>query len=388
MPLPTAEGPPPGAPVLLVNPPSPRGLRANREGMGGIGVLGRGRKSFVYPAESLARVAGVLEAGGRRWLAFDFVLSPLRSAWRWRRLAAGARGGPAVVQVSRASLESDLAWVLSALGPGTERSMYLLGPGLAAVAAEIRSVLPGAAIVEALDPGGHEEGLRVLARRLGGIPDADSDWRGFPKGRRGRLPIRHARGCHEACLYCPYVLASRRRFLPRDPGRTAEEHLRLTRDFAPRRLVYRDPVFGLDPASYGALLDILAGIPAARRAPFEVETRPELLDEDLVRRLAAAGGVEVKLGVETLDAQALLRWRRVAGHAEAVAYAAAARAAVARLQERRIAVRLHLLRGLGAASDRALSDTAREFAGRATVIVRDLVPPTAWADRIPPGGSP
>lgn len=309
-----------GGPVLLVNPPSPRGFTANREGFGGLGVLVPGRRGFVYPAQRLAEAAAALHLAGIASTGADHVVAP----WRARAAMARApRGASWIVLTSARTLAFDLAWIEKRLPAGAP--LILAAPALEALE-------PIARRGTRIPVCGGPAGFAAAALFRGGAPVADSGgsepfarWDVIPLGRKRRLPVYHARGCFKPCTYCPYVLATGRRLQSRTVARTVEEWRFQCARHRPRRVVFRDPVFGIQPEASIELLEQIAALPASQRAPLEIETRADLLDEPLARALKDAGCVEVKLGVETYDPGRLEQTRRVDSAAAAEDYVRRAR---------------------------------------------------------------
>ena len=79
------------------------------------------------------------------------------------------------------------------------------------------------------------------------------------------------------------VVATGRRRDARSPASAAAELEFLAAAWKPKRVVFRDPLFGADRAATLELLGILARKQARPVAPFEVETRPEVMDEEFAR---------------------------------------------------------------------------------------------------------
>jgi hypothetical protein len=316
---------------------------------------------FAYPSQRLAEAAGLLRSHGRDVVGLDFVLGGGRARKAWRR--CGEAGG-AIVHVSVNNLAADLdaAWEFGARVSGGP--FVVTGVGLGAHGDAIAERCPGA-IVDA-EATGYGAALRVLGEDPHpGAPDdwPDACWETMPLARARRLPIYHGRGCTHACDYCPYVIATGRRHVLRSPERTAREFADQVARHRPKRVVFRDPVFGLDPQGAIDLLARMAELPRRVRAPFEIETRPELLTAELMDGLSSAGCVEIKLGVETLEPAALVASGRVSDEAGAGRYGEAVEAALAGAHARGMRVRPYVMRGLNAATLDGDRDT-RERVGR------------------------
>lgn len=304
--------------LLLIQPPSPQGQTANREGFGGLGLLLPRRGGFVYPSLRLAEAATAARAQGLNPRVADGLMQP--GPLFWAKLWTSLRGAERIViHTTPNTFGADLPFLRALRARATGRPFLLTGVGLRRDLDLIRRELPGA-IVHAAATGfgalAGETDRLILERDPFAAPDSwlDVDWSLVPLGRARRPALYHARGCALSCSYCPYVHATEGAFLVRNPAHTAREFAGLAR-YSPRRVVFRDPVFGFDQASTMELLQRLSALSERERSPFEVETRPEFLLEspEFLPALRAAGAVELKLGIETTDALALARSRRLEG---------------------------------------------------------------------------
>lgn len=357
-----------GVPDLwILNPGSPPGFTANREGFGGLGVVTPGRGGFVYAALRHAEAQAGARALGWRVAISDRVLS--RGA-RFSEHMARARSAPRIlVSVSLQTREHDLALVSSlrrerprarimVTGVAVDRVSW--GEGIRVWAAPTAFGAPAAFENET-------QGDRFADPASWLIPD----WNRVALGRSRRPGLYLARGCTHGCRSCPYVIATGRRQLTREPARVAEEFARVSREARARRMVFRDPTFGLAAEATDELLERLAkGV----RTPFEIESRAEHLD-GRIEALARAGCVEIKLGLESddpADLEAMGRFAPERATAQNVAgYLERSERVLAQAAEHGIAVRLFALRGLSAGGRPDLS----RFAARARWFVeKDLMP--------------
>lgn len=359
--------------VLLVNPTSPRGWVANREGFGGLGVATPGKKGFVYPSLRLAEAAGWLRNRGRRVVVLDYVLATLRSAAR----AALVRPRAVIMQAAARTLDHDLREA-ARLKARHRCLLVVTGVGLEPHRATVEERVPGALL--SAGPTGFEAALLALGEEADpGPPDTwpDARWSRLSLGRSRRLALYHGRGCFHACSYCPYRLATNGTHVVRSAGRTFDEFVAQVERWRPRRVVFRDPTFGLARGSTVDLLQRLAG--RRVRTPFEVETRPELLDVGMLDALAEAGCVEIKLGVETFEAAPLIASGRVLDHATAQAYRLLVENVLAECRRRELTVRGFVLSGLAEATADGDRETDAALAGVPLVHRKELVPPDAVA---------
>jgi radical SAM superfamily enzyme YgiQ (UPF0313 family) len=161
---------------------------------------------------------------------------------------------------------------------------------------------------------------------VGSVEDLDAlplpDWSPF---RPGRFRLRHdfwrfptalvqaSRGCRLACDYCPYI-AGGRSLRHRQPQLVADEIRLLTARHGFRSFKFRDPLFGADRSRAWALVDRLGRLPT--RVQFSIESRIDLLPDELLTALAGVGLTSVTFGVETPDAGLLRQHARAALSAE------------------------------------------------------------------------
>jgi len=363
--------------IVLVNPPAPEGKTVNREGFGGLGVLTEGVGGFVYPSHRLAEAAGLLRAEGHDVCGLDFVL---RGASARKALRRGGAWVAAVVHVSVNNLDADLDAARGLRDRVAGGRLVVTGVGLGAHARVIEERCPGA-IVDA-DATGYGAALRVLAADPDpGAPDGwpDACWETMPLASSRRLPIYHGRGCIHACDYCPYVIATGRRHVLRSPDTTAREFAAQVARHRPKRVVFRDPVFGLDAQGTLELLSRIEGLGRRQRARFEIETRPELLTAEMMDALSSAGCAEIKLGVETLEPAALVASHRVADEAEAGSYGEAVEAALAGARGRGLRVRPYVMLGLAGATHEGHGDTCERVGRWAEPEVKEVSYPQGGA---------
>ena len=331
-------------PVVLVNPPSPHGRTVNREGFGGLGVVTHEAGGFVYPAQRLAEAAGYLKSRDSAVLGLDFVLAERKARKAWKRCAEASH---AIVHVSTRSLLDDLNVAATFRGAVAGGKLVVTGVGLESHRDTIKDIL-GDALID-VGPTGYEAARMVLdADGELGPPDTwpDADWQVLPLAKSRRLPLYHVRGCTHECDYCPYVIATGRDCIVRSPDRTVAEVSAQCRRHRPKRIVFRDPAFGVIPESAFAVLRGIGRLPRDSRAPFEIESRPELISDEMLDLLKEAGCVEIKLGVESLEPEALLKTRRVENPAAVEGYGHHVDRVLAGAAARDIFVRPYMMRGL------------------------------------------
>jgi hypothetical protein len=121
-----------------------------------------------------------------------------------------------------------------------------------------------------------------------------------------------SRGCPMRCAYCASsnLFPSHRR---RDPGRVADEILRLVQDFGARDIAfYDDALLSERTRCFEPLLDLLiaAGAPARLHTPNGLNA--SLIDEALAVKMRRARATTLRLSLETANATHLKRLNRPA----------------------------------------------------------------------------
>jgi dihydroflavonol-4-reductase len=117
--------------------------------------------------------------------------------------------------------------------------------------------------------------------------------------RYGALSALTSRGCPAGCAYCAYTVPQGPAFRSQSVDRTVAELAWLVDSFAPGKIYLRDPVFAHDGARAAAICE---GLVARKVRPrFNCESRPEHLEDDLLRLMQAAGCYMVKIGLESAD---------------------------------------------------------------------------------------
>lgn len=352
--------------LLCVNPPSPPGTVANREGAGGMGVVTEGDDGFFYPPHALAWAAAAARAEGLAVTLLDAVAERLDAAAALDRIAAEAPQVVAV-QCSPATGASDAAF-LAALGrrlPAARRiafgvavewieadltvvaDLVLAGEPEGALAAATRSLLeargvkgtrrPGELGAQGYDASGHFFNFDSLP-----IPA----WDLLPRDRYSMYTVYAGRGCSYHCGYCPYVVAQGRTHRPRLPSSVAAEFETLLTRFGARRIVFRDPLFASDPAATLTLCQEIHQRCSQYSVRWECETRPEQLTPDLLRAMRDAGCSTVKLGVETVAPDALVATGRVTDIEAAGGYVEQTRRVIAACRKLGIVCRVFVMVGL------------------------------------------
>jgi radical SAM superfamily enzyme YgiQ (UPF0313 family) len=369
--------------VTLINPPSPAGLTANREGAAGLGYLDHAPAGFAYPPQTIAQVAAVLRQESWTVRALDAVgegwnLQETLQAWPTETAVCG-------VFVSYDTLQADLDFLAAlrrekpgapiiAFGPATR---YIQEPleqsGVAGILLGEAERSFGAAALESLRRGTSAETLTFSPTSLGLagydaeglLRDLDSlphpAWELLPVSRYRFLTVMSSRGCGDLCRFCPYVAAQGARFRARAPEGVVEELAWLQKTFSPSRIVFRDPAFAWDQARVEGICRLI--LERRLRLNWECESRPEHFDEPLLRLMKRAGCEGVKIGVETVSEELLHSLARLEPEQDAESYREHVGELARVCCEIGLRCRLFVMLGLPGQDQAALDETLRWLEG-------------------------
>ena len=370
--------------IVLVNPPSAPGTTANREGAAGLGYVDPVPDGFCYPPQTIATTASVLREEGWSVQIVDAVAESLTTAEALDRLALDQVDVLAVM-VSADTLGADLAFLDALRTAAPSHPIIVFGPATRYARQELSQ-----APIDAILLGEPEWALGIACRSLGsgersglpavytpsdlGAPGYDDQgflgdldrlplpaWDLLPVERYRSLTVASSRGCGDACRYCPYVAAQGHVFRGRSAESVADEMACLESRFHPERIVFRDPVFAYDRER---VVGICQGMLARRlRTPWECESRPEHLDEELLRLMRQAGCEWIKVGVESASARLLADLGRIPSASGAHAYREHCRRIVQASKALGMRCRLFVMTGLPGETAQDLRETL-EFVRR------------------------
>ncbi len=132
------------------------------------------------------------------------------------------------------------------------------------------------------------------------LRDPHNPWNG---GRLRRFPALASRGCTEFCTYCPHrILAAYR---SRSVGNIVDELEQLCHRYPHPRVIFRDPLFTQNRDRSLTFCEQIRS--RGLKLRFDVETRLDMLDAELLREMRAAGLSSVAFGVESVDPETLKR---------------------------------------------------------------------------------
>ena len=300
------------ADVLLVNAPA--------------ASVGSDAHASLNPPLGLAYIGGALSDRGFAVEAIDFNISGLSEK---RLQATLSRTDPEIVGIS-AHTETypnalEIASVVKDVAPET---VVVLGGAHPSVTYEKTATEPPvdyvvvgegdrtmAALTESLAAGNVPTDITGVAFETGSgvtftgrrpfIEDPDS----LPRPARDLFPLHLYRspgnvlfsrgGCPFNCHFCAVNSIweeGGRRF--HSPDRVVEEIRTLIEGYGIDHINFADDVFTLHRGKTEALLDQLTGLQLAQPWSFTCATRVDLVDEDLLQRLADAGCTGIQFGVE------------------------------------------------------------------------------------------
>ncbi len=357
--------------VILLNPPSPLDMLANREGTASFGVLS---PKFLYPPHTLAVVlaalreaghdATLLDAAGEK-LSLDEVIARIRQS---QPDALGAYASWATLDADKVALAglraAFPATPIIVMGAGARyhldellaagASHALAGDPDLAFAALMAKPLPDPGVIKANELLPNDHNYAGLLKHPEKPPRPA--WDAVPWQRYGFLTIFGSRGCDDHCSYCAYVRVQGRSKRQRPAQDVIDEMLWLERTFHPRRIMARDLVFAADRMW---AMDVARGLIAGGfSTPWECESRPEQFDPALLKKLAQAGCAAIKIGIESGDAEELVRIGRVEDAAHAATYLAYIREVVDAAKTYGINVRAYVMVGLPGQTMAEIQNTA------------------------------
>ncbi len=111
------------------------------------------------------------------------------------------------------------------------------------------------------------------------------------------------RGCPYGCHYCSYTENQGLKWRARSPENVVEELALDYEKYGFKGVFFRDPLFTLDKQRTMKICDLM--IARGIKLDFALETRPELLDEELMDKLKLAGCSAINMGIEDVNVEVL-----------------------------------------------------------------------------------
>ena len=323
--------------VIVVNPPSPPGHTANRDSMGGFGQLFDEGISILPPLDvpylvgylqSCGVTVEVLEAQGLELTTKELAHRVTESV-----ASDDVTRALVVVRTAAPTLDADLD-VCAALTGSGKVSVAIYGP----VVPHVRQRLSRDPTLEFIMEGEPDDtvldlmsgkplneidglsyrvgdqwqsnGPRAFRKALDELPfplwemlpyERYTTPRSSSAGEEKFLPMLTSRGCPFGCHYCPYPVGQGLKWRFRSPQNVVDEIEHLVHDLGVSYILFRDPMFSMK-------LDRVLGIceEINRRGldvKWQCETRPDCLDEETIRAMAAAGCNQINFGVESAEVE-------------------------------------------------------------------------------------
>jgi radical SAM superfamily enzyme YgiQ (UPF0313 family) len=140
-----------------------------------------------------------------------------------------------------------------------------------------------------------------------------------------------------------------------------DELIRIVEQHRPQRIIFRDPVFGLDADRVASLCHLILATPSlkpGKSLKWECESRPEHFCASLLRLMSLAGCIGIKAGLETVSTDLLARHGRVSEQ-EIHNYLSSAQALAKDCTRFGIACRAYVMVGLPGQTEEMAQETAR-----------------------------
>ena len=123
-------------------------------------------------------------------------------------------------------------------------------------------------------------------------------------GSQIMMPIQATRGCPYSCFeYCVYPLQQGRKVRTRNPQKIVEEMCHWQDELGITLFVFRDPVFSINRKHTLEFCDAIEA--SGRTFSFVAETHLNNIDDELAKRLRSVGLEMIKVGIETVNPDAI-----------------------------------------------------------------------------------
>lgn len=324
--------------VIVVNPPSPLGYVANRDSMGGYGQLYPIGATLLPPLDVPYLAAYLMEKGIPLEVIEAQGLDLTREQVAERVAPIARANGPertlVVVRTSLPSLDWDLTVCAAIKEVVRDIVVAIYGPIVAHVLHRIYKEPwldyalqgePDEAVYELATGRAEGEILGLNYRRNGGwcetpprpfVKELDKfpfpKWELLPYHRYALpkssatatvpfLPMLTSRGCPFGCHYCPYPVGQGLPFRFRSPKNVVDEIEHLVKDLGIEYILFRDPMFSLRLNRVVEICDEIQKRGLVFK--WKCETRPDCLNEETVRAMAAAGCDGINFGVESVEVE-------------------------------------------------------------------------------------
>lgn len=126
-------------------------------------------------------------------------------------------------------------------------------------------------------------------------------WHLFPPLRQ--YPVLSSRGCPFKCVFCSRVLGNKLRL--RSAQNIIDELQSIYDNYHPERISFHDDTFGINHRHTYELLDLIIKSGLSKKVKFDVTTRVDTVNYELLKKLKEAGFTAVGLGIESGNQQIL-----------------------------------------------------------------------------------
>lgn len=130
-------------------------------------------------------------------------------------------------------------------------------------------------------------------QNLDSIPDPD--YSKFPKSKG--YCIITSRGCPYTCIFCSRFLGNKIR--PRSVKRVVSEFEDIIRKYHPKLIRFEDETFTLNPKRLHKILDLIILKGLNKKVGWKAQTRPDIVNEELLKKMKKAGCSILYFGVES-----------------------------------------------------------------------------------------
>jgi anaerobic magnesium-protoporphyrin IX monomethyl ester cyclase len=120
-------------------------------------------------------------------------------------------------------------------------------------------------------------------------------WELFPKS--SEYPMVTARGCPYKCNFCMRVMGNKVR--KRSPQNVVAEMKKCVNAYHPKILRFMDETFTVNKSYLNEVLDLIITSGLQKKVKWDAQTRVDLVDEELLRKMKTAGCFALGFGVES-----------------------------------------------------------------------------------------
>lgn len=321
--------------VLIINPPVSGDRTVSKDAAGGFGTTDKGKGGAVYPPLSIAYTASVMRNKNVSVEVYD--AHAFKHSFEEAIRTVEKRKDKFVgVLTSTATIAGDMSFAGNLKIQFPELKIIAFGPILRFFYENyLRQNKIDVAILSEPEYAFYEVCEALRNHRLNEvkgiaylnkdgrltvnpsrpyIEDLDSlpwpAWDLMPYKRYyPQFTVLSSRGCPFGCIYCPYAVAQGKKYRTRSPQAVIAEVKWLKKVFGANLIQFRDPLFGFFPERIKQMCKLL--IESKARVKWICETRPEVLNDELIKWMKESNCWQVKLGVESANEQILRSLNRL-----------------------------------------------------------------------------